>query len=129
MKYTIRPKGSSSAGGFAITAIDAREALERVKELVERGVSEVQIFDSAGRAYDLAALEQQATSDCRKRDKPVNVIQPAQKILRIIARISFINIGVDHGRAGRGSVPKVRSKETCPYRKFYPLGVSGRIGP
>jgi hypothetical protein len=42
-KCTIRPKGSSSAGGFATTAVDAQEALERVKELVERGLTEVQI--------------------------------------------------------------------------------------
>ena len=70
MKYTIRPKGSSSAGGFAVTAIAAREALERVKELVERGLSEVQIFDAAGKPYVLAALEQQATE--AEKTPPVN---------------------------------------------------------
>jgi hypothetical protein len=59
MKYHSA-QGSSVAGGFAIAAVDAREALDRAKELVERGLTEVQLFDSTGQPYDLADLEQQA---------------------------------------------------------------------
>jgi hypothetical protein len=68
LNFTIRPKGSSSSGGFAITAVDAREALERVRELVERGLTEVQIFDAAGKPYDLVELER-VTSEAERTSK------------------------------------------------------------
>jgi hypothetical protein len=65
MKFTIRPKGSSSSGGFAIAATDAREALEHARVLVEHGLTEVQIFDSLGNPYDLVELER-VTSESEK---------------------------------------------------------------
>lgn len=57
MRFTIRPGGSSSSGGFAVTAVDAREALDRVRQMINNGLAEVQIFDADGKAYDLIELE------------------------------------------------------------------------
>ena len=57
MKFTIRPAGSSQSGGFAVTAIDAREALNHVRDLLARGLTDVHILDHKGRRYDLVELE------------------------------------------------------------------------
>lgn len=58
MKFTIRAGASSqSAGGFAVTADGAREALDHVKHLIARGLTDVHIMDTRDRRYDLAELE------------------------------------------------------------------------
>ena len=66
VKFTIRPKGSNlSAGGLAVSAEDAREALDVVKAMTDRGMTEVQIFDADGQPYDLIELER-VTSEAEK---------------------------------------------------------------
>ena len=57
MKFTIRPAGSSLAGGFAVSATDAREALNHVRDMIARGLTDVHILDDRGRRYDPAELE------------------------------------------------------------------------
>ena len=57
MKFTIRPAGSSLSGGFAVSATDAREALDHVRDMIARGLTDVHILDDRGRRYDLVELE------------------------------------------------------------------------
>jgi hypothetical protein len=57
MKFTIRPGGSSFSGGMAISAMDAREALNHVRDLIARGLTEVHILDERGARYDVVDLE------------------------------------------------------------------------
>lgn len=58
MRFTIRAGSSSaSAGGFAIAAADAREALDHVRRLGERGLENVHVIGEGGQRYDLIELE------------------------------------------------------------------------
>jgi hypothetical protein len=58
MKFTVRAGTSSqSAGGFAVTAMNARDALDHVARLVARGLTDVHVMDDKNRRYDLVELE------------------------------------------------------------------------
>jgi hypothetical protein len=51
MPYTIKPKISEGFGSLTVLAGDAHEALSIVKDMAERGIEEVEIFDDTGAAY------------------------------------------------------------------------------
>jgi uncharacterized protein YnzC (UPF0291/DUF896 family) len=58
MNFTIRPKGNdSTGGGMSVTAEDAREALDVVRNMLANGLKEVEILDAKGNSYDLVELE------------------------------------------------------------------------
>lgn len=57
MRYTIRPGATSCGDDFAVATADAREALDIVRGLIDRGLTDMQIFDAEGKAYDLADFE------------------------------------------------------------------------
>ena len=46
MPYTIKPK-TDGFGSISVLVGDAREALEIVKGMAERGVEEIEVFDVA----------------------------------------------------------------------------------
>jgi hypothetical protein len=62
VRYTVRSRHNQSHGAFSIITEDAREALQIAKDMVVRGVQEVEILDENGAAFDLAEL-QRLTND------------------------------------------------------------------
>lgn len=62
MKYTVRPKNEQAFGSFSVMVADPREALDVARELIERGVKDVEILDEEGTPYDLNTLELQTSA-------------------------------------------------------------------
>lgn len=50
MRYTIRPRGIEY-GGFRVLAAEAGSALQTARDLLDRGVADVEILDSQGASY------------------------------------------------------------------------------
>ncbi|NNM71416.1 hypothetical protein [Enterovirga aerilata] len=67
MRFTIRPGESTASGGFAVIAQDAREALNHVRDMLDRGLTDIDVVDPEGRHYDLIELERiTAESEARE---------------------------------------------------------------
>jgi hypothetical protein len=63
MKFTIRPGASTSSGGVAVVASEAREALDLVREMMDRGLTDIEVFDDEGRLVELAELERASATE------------------------------------------------------------------
>jgi hypothetical protein len=61
MPYTIKSKPGDGFGSLGVLAGDAREALDVVKGMTERGIEEVEVFDDTGAACDPSELEHAAS--------------------------------------------------------------------
>jgi hypothetical protein len=57
VKFTVTQTSPSGFEAFAVSALDARQALDVVASMVERGATVVKIFDLKGLRYDLIDLE------------------------------------------------------------------------
>jgi hypothetical protein len=57
MPFKIRPGDGTPSGGFPVFAVDAREALDHVRAMLERGIESVEILDGDGVPYELRELE------------------------------------------------------------------------
>lgn len=57
MPFKIRPGDGTPSGGFTVFAVDAREALNHVRDMLERGIESVVVLDEDDRPYDLEELE------------------------------------------------------------------------
>jgi hypothetical protein len=57
VKYIVRPRNDRGFGSFSVAASEAREALDVVRGMTERGLEDIEILDSDGTPYDLAELE------------------------------------------------------------------------
>ena len=68
MIFTIRPAGSSRTGGFAVSAVTAREALNVVEDMRARGLRGIMITDENGRRYGRAELERLVTEADRLQE-------------------------------------------------------------
>ena len=60
LRFPIRPGASTPSSGFAVSAGDPREALNHVRDMLERGLSDIDVLDDEGRPYDLSELERSA---------------------------------------------------------------------
>ena len=61
MKYIVRPRNDTGFGSVSVVASEASEALNIARDIIERGVEAVEIFDTEGNPYDLAELEHLAS--------------------------------------------------------------------
>jgi hypothetical protein len=57
VKYTVRPRNDDGFGSVSVSASEAREALNIMKGMIERGVENVEILDVDGKPYDPTELE------------------------------------------------------------------------
>jgi hypothetical protein len=69
MKFTVRPRHDSGHGNFSVAAAEPREALSIAKDMLERGVKDVEILDENGTAYDLTELER-VTKEVEETSQP-----------------------------------------------------------
>lgn len=59
MAYRVRPAAGVPGNGFTVFAVDAREALDHVRDMRARGIAEVEVLDDDGTPHDLDALERE----------------------------------------------------------------------
>ena len=61
MKYIVRPRNENGFGSVSVVTSEAEEALNIARDMIERGVEAVEIFDTEDNPCDLAELERVTT--------------------------------------------------------------------